>query len=44
MAWCSDALFMRRELDSGPADSLTRLQREAERLHAMPPRVPSARE
>jgi hypothetical protein len=26
--------FMRRELDSGPADSLTRLQREAERLQA----------
>jgi hypothetical protein len=26
--------FIRRQLDSGPADSLTRLQREAERLHA----------
>jgi hypothetical protein len=26
--------FMRRELDSSPADSLSRLQREAERLHA----------
>jgi hypothetical protein len=26
--------FMRRELDTGPADSLARLQREAERLHA----------
>jgi len=28
--------FMRRRLDTGPADSLARLQREAERLHAMP--------
>jgi Polyketide cyclase / dehydrase and lipid transport len=36
--------FMRRELDTGPADSLTRLQREAERLHAKSPSVSSARE
>jgi len=27
--------FMRRRLDAGPADSLARLQREAERLHIM---------
>ena len=29
--------LMRRRLDSGPADSLARLQREAERLYAEPP-------
>lgn len=30
--------LMRRRLDSGPADSLARLQREAERLYAESPR------
>jgi hypothetical protein len=35
--------FMRRRLNTGPADSLARLQREAERLHAMSPSVPSVR-
>jgi Polyketide cyclase / dehydrase and lipid transport len=30
--------LMRRRLDSGPADSLARLQREAERLYAKSPR------
>ena len=33
--------FLRRQLDTGPADSLTRLQREAERLHAESPSMPS---
>ena len=28
--------FLRRGLDAGPADSLARLQREAERRHAKP--------
>ena len=27
-------LLLRRQLDTGPADSLPRLQREAERIHA----------
>ena len=36
--------FLRRGLDSGPADSLTRLQREAERLYAISPTTLSARE
>ena len=35
--------FMRRRLDTGPADSLARLQREAERLHAMSPSAPPVR-
>ena len=34
--------LMRRALDTGPADSLTRLQREAERLDAISPSVPGA--
>ena len=34
--------FLRRALDAGPADSLTRLQREAARLHAGSLSVPSA--
>ncbi len=33
--------FLRRELDAGPADSLARLQREAERLYAQSPSSPS---
>ena len=33
--------FMRRRLDAGPADSLSRLKREAERLHAKSMRTPS---
>jgi hypothetical protein len=36
--------FIRRRLDTGPADSLARLQREAERLHAEFSTVLSARE
>jgi hypothetical protein len=36
--------FIRRRLDTGPADSLARLQREAERLHAESSTVLSARE
>jgi hypothetical protein len=35
--------FIRRRLDAGPADSLNRLQREAERLHAMSSSAPSGR-
>ena len=35
--------LMRRGLDTGPADSLTRLKREAERLHFMSPSAKSAR-
>ena len=34
--------FMCRALDTGPADSLIRLQREAERLYAIFPSVPCA--
>jgi hypothetical protein len=33
--------FLRRRLDAGPADSLSRLQRQAERLHAESVRKPS---
>jgi hypothetical protein len=36
--------LLRRRLDAGPADSLARLQREAERLYAESPSVLSARE
>ena len=35
--------LVRRRLDAGPADSLARLQREAERRHAESLRMPSLR-
>ena len=41
--WRGAALhhLLRRRLDIGPADSLSRLRREAERLHAKSPSVPN---
>jgi hypothetical protein len=35
--------LVRRRLDAGPADSIARLQREAERLHAQSLSIPSPR-